>query len=117
MAAVPCAASATSVTLYGVVDEFKPFRQDGGKTTGLTRSDWAGHALVYGVKLNEDLAYFTLGWLTLIQGSSQGGRLFGRQSFVGLKSKTYGTVTAGRLQGLGYRFSGEFDPMMMAPVQ
>src|SRR5690606_8621893 len=47
--------------------------------------------------------------------SAQGGRLFGRQAYVGLRSKDYGTLVAGRLQGLGYEFSGNYDPMVFAP--
>ncbi|MDY0273427.1 MAG: porin [Advenella sp.] len=120
-AALPCAASATSVTLYGVLDvNFSHFSQEGSRSTGLNSGGLGGSRFgLRGVeKLNEDLdVIFTLeGGFDLNTGeSSQGKRLFGRQSFVGLKSKTYGTVTAGRLQGLGYRFSGEFDPMMIAP--
>lgn len=118
--AVPGAASATSVTIYGVVDaNYSHFRQDGAKVTGMQTGGLGGSRFGFrGTEsINDDLSViFTLeGGFDVTTGESmQGKRLFGRQSFVGLKSKSYGTLTIGRQQGLGYRF-GEFDAMMIAP--
>lgn len=118
---IPCIASAASVTLYGVVDvNISHIQQDDARVTGMNSGGLAGSRVgLRGVeKINDDLdVIFTLesGFDVNTGRSGQSGRLFGRQSFVGLKSKNYGTVTAGRLQGPGYRFGGEFDAMMMAP--
>src|SRR5580692_2132395 len=95
----------SSVTLYGIVDtgiEFvshanaagdKVFRMPG--ITGELPSRW-------GLKGSEDLgggysAVFALESGFNVRGGDlgQGGRLFGRQSFVGIKSP-YGTVSFGR---------------------
>lgn len=120
-AALPCAASATSVTLYGVADiNLSHFRQSGAHVTGLNSGGVGGSRFgLRGVeKINADLdVIFVLesGFDLGTGESGQGKRLFGRQAYVGAKSQDYGTLTLGRLQGIGYRFGGEFDPMMMAP--
>jgi predicted porin len=93
----------SSVTLYGLIDE------------GVTYvNNVAGHSVVemqssmsfgsrWGLKGTEDLgngmkAIFRLenGFDPSSGSLSQGGRLFGRQAFVGLSSDQYGTVTFGR---------------------
>ena len=117
----PGAATATTVTLYGVLDvHYSHMTQDGARVTSMQSGGLGGSRFgLRGVEnLTDDLSViFTLeGGFDATNGESgQSKRLFGRQSFVGLKSKTYGTLTMGRLQGLGYQFSGEYDPMMIAP--
>ncbi|SFU25920.1 porin [Paraburkholderia aspalathi] len=91
----------SSVTLYGIVDtgilinnNVKGLHQYAFSQA--TSSRW-------GMKGTEDLggglsAIFTLesGFSSGTGTLSQGGLLFGRKAFVGLSSKTWGTVTAGR---------------------
>ncbi len=110
-----CATAAhaqSSVTLYGIIDEGVQFNSNaknvvngvnvGGRqvtldsTNGINGSRW-------GMKGAEDLggglqAIFTLeSGVNLNTGAfAQGGTPFGRQAFVGLSSKQYGTVTLGR---------------------
>jgi predicted porin len=96
---------AQSVTLYGIVDtgvEYINHANAAGRSivrmpplTGEIPSRW-------GIKGNEPLgggyaAIFTLesGFTTGTGTSNQGGRLFGRQAWVGIDSP-YGTVTFGR---------------------
>jgi predicted porin len=93
----------SSVTLYGIVDEgFNINTNAGGKhlynlTSGVLQgSRW-------GMRGNEDLggglsAIFVLenGFDATSGKAGQGGLLFGRQSYVGLSSKQFGSVTLGR---------------------
>ena len=93
----------TSVTLYGVLDE------------GINYTNNVGHGHVYelasgfaqgsrwGLKGAEELggglkAIFQLenGFDVSSGRLNQGGRMFGRQAFVGLSSEPYGTLTFGR---------------------
>jgi predicted porin len=102
---VPVAHAQSSVTLYGVIDEAFQFvhnadsegnnlyRMQGGNLQG---SRW-------GLKGAEDLggglkAIFQLenGFDVNSGNLNQGGRLFGRQAFVGLSDQMYGTLTLGR---------------------
>jgi predicted porin len=101
----PLAQAQSSVTLYGVIDEAFQFvhnadangnnlyRLQGGNLQG---SRW-------GLKGAEDLGGGLKAIFQLESGfdvnngtSEQGGRLFGRQAFVGLTHQTYGTLTLGR---------------------
>ncbi|WP_207556880.1 porin [Paraburkholderia acidicola] len=91
----------SSVTLYGVADGGILFNNNvkGGQQfaqSSGTSSRWGvlgAEDLGGGLKAIFDLENgFTLG----TGGLSQGGLEFGRKAFVGLKSDTYGTVTAGR---------------------
>lgn len=119
--ALPCTVAAQSVTLYGVADvHISHFRNDDGSITSMGSGGLGGSR--FGMRGEEKLsdrldAIFVLeGGYNINTGTSaQGGRFFGRRAFVGLRSKDYGTIIAGRLQGLGYEFSGSYDPMMFAP--
>ncbi|WP_409018164.1 porin [Caballeronia sp. LZ035] len=96
----------SSVTLYGVIDEgidyvsnsggHSLWRMRDGTYDGVYGSRW-------GLKGSEDLggglsAIFKLeaGFSTENGQSRQGGRLFGRQAYVGVSDTRYGTVTLGR---------------------
>jgi len=101
----------SNVTLYGIID------------TGIeyvTHADASGNSVVrmpgvtgelpsrWGIRGNEDLggewsAVFTLesGFNTKAGTLNQGGRLFGRQAYVGFKGP-YGTVTFGRQYTMTY---------------
>ncbi len=93
----------TSVTIYGIIDTGLNYTSN---VDGLTRlqmasGDVQGSRL--GFKGTEDLgnglsAVFQLenGFNASTGTLGQGGRLFGRQAFVGLSSTTAGTVTLGR---------------------
>lgn len=100
-----------SVTLYGIADAGITYRSS--ERTGTTGA-YSGHSNVgatsgnlsgsrWGIKGKEDLgnglaAIFLLeDGFDLTNGTSgQGGRLFGRQSFVGLADQHYGSLTMGR---------------------
>ncbi|CAG9222069.1 MULTISPECIES: porin [Paraburkholderia] len=93
----------SSVTLYGLIDAGITYtnNQHGQKNVQATSGDVNGSR--WGVKGGEDLggglrAIFTLENGFNIQNGQlgQGGRMFGRQAFVGLSDNKYGTVTLGR---------------------
>ncbi|MGO4329767.1 porin [Cupriavidus sp. 2TAF22] len=111
----------SAVTLYGVADaglEFvnrqpgngdKVYRMQSGG--GLTGSRW-------GLRGVEDLGGGLKGIFVLESGFSiddgkTDGRLFGRQSYVGLETPG-GTVTLGRQQTPMYDFALRYDPMATA---
>ncbi|MCG1017721.1 MULTISPECIES: porin [Burkholderiaceae] len=93
----------SSVTLYGLIDAGITYTnsQDGRSNWQETSGSVNGSR--WGLRGAEDLggglkAIFTLenGFSIGNGGASQGGRLFGRQAFVGLASDQYGAVTLGR---------------------
>jgi predicted porin len=105
------AVAQSSVTLYGIIDtgiEYVSHANVAGNSlfrmpgvTGELPSRW-------GLRGNEDLgggysAVFTLesGFNVRAGDSGQGGRLFGRQAFVGIKSP-YGTLSFGRQYTMTY---------------
>lgn len=93
----------SSVTLYGVIDEGIDFTNNaGGHHVYETASGYAQGSR-WGLRGAEDLgggmkAVFQLeNGFDLNSGRlNQGGRMFGRQAYVGLSSDQYGTVTLGR---------------------
>ncbi len=129
LAAATCAlasgaANAQSVTLYGLIDtgiEYVSHANTNGNglaripsVTGTLPSRW-------GLRGVEDLgngmkAVFTLesGFNTDTGTSGQGGRLFGRQAWVGLASD-YGTVTLGRQYSMVFLSLAEAD--ILGPSQ
>jgi predicted porin len=97
----------SSVTLYGLIDEGLNFTNNAVTSAGsgqayrLQSGDVVGSR--WGMKGTEDLggglaAIFKLesGFNASTGASQQGGRLFGRQAYVGLASQNYGTLTLGR---------------------
>ncbi|MFM0349807.1 porin [Paraburkholderia sp. RL17-347-BIC-D] len=99
------AVHAQSMTLYGIVDtgvEYINHANAGGRSTLRMPALTGEMPSRWGIKGNEPLgggyaAIFTLesGFTTGTGTLSQGGRLFGRQAWVGIDSP-YGTVTFGR---------------------
>ncbi|KAB0633117.1 hypothetical protein WT67_16665 [Burkholderia stagnalis] len=101
-----------SVTLYGIIDEGLSYTNNIGKMDAngnVTRAhlfamqSGALQASRWGLKGNEDLggglsAIFQLenGFNASNGALGQGGRMFGRQAYVGLSSANAGTVTLGR---------------------
>ncbi|KFX28745.1 membrane protein [Ralstonia solanacearum] len=118
------AAGAQSVTLYGLVDtgiEYVSHANSSGNglvripsVTGTLPSRW-------GLRGAEDLgggvkAVFTLesGFNTDTGTAGQGGRLFGRQAWVGLAG-SYGTLTLGRQYSMSFLSLGDAD--LLGPSQ
>ncbi|PXW25714.1 porin [Paraburkholderia caballeronis] len=101
----------SSVTLYGVVDAGLTFNSNakGEKQYAMTSGNASGSR--WGFRGNEDLGgglstFFRLegGFSTTNGTIGQGGTLFGRGAYVGLASKTYGAVSAGRQATIQYDF-------------
>jgi general bacterial porin, GBP family len=97
-----CAAE-SSVTLYGIIDTGLAYNSNqGGKHAWKAQaSNLSGNR--WGFKGVEDLGGGLQAVFQLENGfdlnggaATQGGRLFGRQAFVGLSSKQYGALTLGR---------------------
>ncbi|GGY43486.1 porin [Pseudoduganella albidiflava] len=107
----------SEVKVYGVMDAglVKEYGTPNGSSTNLTGGVAYGSRL--GFKGKEDLggglsAIFTLeSGINIDTGTSgQGGRLFGRQAFVGLAGK-FGSLTAGRQYSPYYKALGDIaDP-------
>lgn len=114
LAAMPLAAAAQSVMLYGVIDtgvEFLNHVGTAGNTVVRQPSLAATVPSRWGLRGTEDLGNGLKGVFVLESGfapdsgvSNQGARLFGRQAFVGL-SGPWGQVGLGRdpAQGRGQR--------------
>jgi predicted porin len=107
----------TSVTLFGIVDTgFKYVHNSGGQSNQLMMASGSESGSRWGLRGVEDLggglsAIFQLenGFSSTSGTLGQGGRLFGRQAFVGFRSPTWGKLTLGR----------QYDPMidLVLPVQ
>lgn len=114
----------SSVTLYGVVDigiEYLTHVPSNGRSSNVARMS-AGNLSTsrWGLRGSEDLGQGVKAIFVLENGfdadtgaTNQGGRMFGRQAFVGLQNK-FGTFSAGRHQTVLYDFSGAYDPMGIA---
>lgn len=96
------ASAQTNVTVYGVVDAGVNRVDDGvNATTGIDSGLQSGSRL--GFRGSEDLGGGLSAIFTLESGfniddgrQGQGGRLFGRQAFVGLTNPSWGTLSLGR---------------------
>ncbi|MHA6889876.1 porin [Ralstonia pseudosolanacearum] len=118
------AAGAQSVTLYGLVDTGIEYVSHAGSSgNGLVRMPSVTGTLPsrWGLRGAEDLgggtqAVFTLesGFNTDTGTSGQGGRLFGRQAWVGLSGR-YGTLTLGRQYSMAFLSLGDAD--ILGPSQ
>ncbi|MGF6919449.1 porin [Paraburkholderia sp. 40] len=102
------ASAQSSVTLYGLISTAIAYanNQKGGSSWFVANGPMQPPR--FGLKGTEDLggglhAIFTLeSGFSITNGSlSQGGRMFGRQAFVGLSSDRIGTITVGRQYDLG----------------
>lgn len=101
--AATAAQAQSNVTLYGVLDGGLAYVSNTGGSKNFTTADGLQSGNRWGLKGSEDLgnglsAVFTLeNGFNLMSGSlGQGSREFGRQAWVGLSSKSFGTVTIGR---------------------
>ena len=101
-AATPAFAQ-SSVTLYGLIDEGIDYTNNVGGHAVYEMTSGYAQGSRWGLKGTEDLgggnsAVFQIesGFNTGSGALAQGGRLFGRQAFVGLANERYGTLTLGR---------------------
>ncbi|MFM0089293.1 porin [Paraburkholderia sediminicola] len=96
----------SSVTLYGIIDagvNYVSNLKSGNGGHAFSLVDGPPQASRWGIKGAEDLgggmkAIFTLeNGFSIANGTlSQGGRMFGRQAYVGVTGDNWGTLTAGR---------------------
>ncbi|MGE8165543.1 porin [Paraburkholderia sp. NPDC080076] len=93
----------TSVTLYGVLDEGINYTNNVGRGHVYELASGYAQGSRWGLKGAEELggglkAIFQLenGFDVSSGRLNQGGRMFGRQAFVGLSAERYGTLTFGR---------------------
>ncbi|MBB3014074.1 porin [Cupriavidus alkaliphilus] len=131
----------SNVTLYGVVDTAVEYvnhmasaaptvnnatgtitRQTGGNRFALVNSGGLSGSR-WGLRGTEALGNGLSAIFTLESGfgaddgkSSQGGRLFGRQAFVGLQSDRFGAVTFGRQYTSMFDAFASFAPLSYAPL-
>ncbi|HTH62631.1 MAG TPA: porin [Paraburkholderia sp.] len=115
-AATPVLAHAqSSVTLYGIIDTGIDYVSNAGGHSLYAMSSGYNSGSRFGFRGSEDLgsglsAIFLLenGFDDTTGKASQGGLLFGRQAYVGLSSRTLGTVTMGRQYDLVVDEIGRF---------
>jgi predicted porin len=93
----------SSITLYGVLDEGINYTSNANDKSAYQLESGYAQGSRWGLKGSEDLgsglkAIFDLenGFDVNSGALGQGGRMFGRQAFVGLTAANYGTVTLGR---------------------
>lgn len=114
----------SSVTLYGLIDAGVAYsnNQKGGSAFQAVSGKHSGSR--WGIKGAEDLGGGTKAIFQLENGFSvmngtmnQGGRLFGRQAYVGLSNDTFGTVTFGRqYDSLNDELCQIFAPCFFTPA-
>ncbi|WP_269505934.1 porin [Burkholderia sp. IMCC1007] len=97
------AAAQSSVTLYGLISEGLTWANNEGGAHSYRLLSGSNQNNRIGFKINEDLGGGTQAIAQLENGFDinngrfgQGGRMFGRQAFVGLSDARFGTLTAGR---------------------
>lgn len=102
LAFVPAARAQSAVTLYGIVDAGVGYVSNIGGKQQYLQSTSVMQADRLGFRGTENLgggtsAIFVLenGFSTSTGALGQGGKLFGRQAYVGLKDNRYGTLTMG----------------------
>jgi predicted porin len=100
---VSSAHAQSSVTLYGELDEALVYYNNVGKASLLELQGADLTANQWGLKGTEDLGGGSAAIFNLENGFnlntgklSQGGREFGKNAYVGLRNKSFGTVTLGR---------------------
>jgi predicted porin len=111
----------SSVTLYGILDSGVEYvshaaKQGSGNLFRLNTGNRINSR--WGLTGKEDLGGGLRSIFTLESGIAmnngtlqQGGRLFGRQAFVGIESDRYGSVMAGRQMTPMYRYFLALDPL------
>jgi len=118
------AQSTDQVTLYGLVDiSLVSAKGDPAKKTGLMDGTIYGPGSRWGLRIREDLgsglsagAVLESGFSAITGQSFQGGRLFGRQSFLWLKSDQVGELRMGRQYMFHDETQAAFNPTGGATV-
>jgi predicted porin len=118
------ASAADSVTLYGILDnsvQYVNHGPGGSSRTSMSSGGWNGSR--WGMRGSEDLGNGTKAIFALESGidvnngqTLQGGRLFGRQSWVGLSDKTLGQLTMGRHNTLMLDWMSKYTPFDNATI-
>lgn len=116
--AISQAQTSSNVQLYGIVDAGLQYISNGPgghSMTGVSSGNLNGSR--WGLKGTEDLggglkAVFVLeSGISLTDGNTlQGGRLFGRQAYVGLSSKDWGQLSFGRHNTLMIDWMSKYSP-------
>jgi len=115
------ASAQSGVTIYGVADVYTEYVKSGANHAarledgGLYQSRW-------GLRGKEELGHGLSAVFTLETGLAldtgnvqQGGRLFGRQAWVGLSSTTWGALTFGRQNTPIYYIEGQSSAFGFSP--
>ncbi|WP_396331115.1 porin [Burkholderia anthina] len=97
------ACAQSSVTLYGLISEGLMYTNNAGGKKQVQMASGIQQGSRFGLKGSEDLGGGTMAIFTLENGFSitngtlgQGGRMFGRQAFVGMTNDRFGKLTFGR---------------------
>ncbi|WP_438391888.1 porin [Caballeronia sp. DA-9] len=115
---IPAAHAQSSATMYGIISEGIAYinNQGGGSTVAMLSG--VNQNSRFGFRIREDLGSDLAAVATLENGFSittgafgQNGRMFGRQALVGLSSKTYGTLTAGRQYDMLWDYLDRIEPL------
>lgn len=119
-AAAPTMAQ-SSVTLYGLVSEGLTWVNNEGGAHNYKLLSGSQQNNRLGFKITEDLGGGTRALAQLENGFDstngklgQGGRMFGRQAFVGLSNTSFGTITAGRQYDMFWDYIAAFSPSVVA---
>lgn len=128
MIAAPLAFAQSSITLYGVADvgieyvTHVPNASGGGASNAVRMQSGNLGGSHFGFRGTEDLGGGLHAIFVLESGYSinngtltQGGRLFGRQAFVGLSDDTWGTVTVGRHKNFLFEYGIAYDALTYDP--
>ncbi|NML31222.1 porin [Paraburkholderia antibiotica] len=101
--AAPCAFAQSSVTLYGLIDQGIVYTNNAGGSPAWEMASGYAQGNRWGMRGTEDLGGGTRLVFQLENGFElnsgrlfQGGRLFGREAYVGLSNERFGTFTLGR---------------------
>lgn len=112
----------SSVTLYGIISNGLGYVSNQGGHSNWTMISGANQNNRLGFKVTEDLGGGLSAVGILENGFDsnsgklgQGGRMFGRQAFVGLSSRTYGTITFGRQYDVLWDYLDRIEPQAMGP--
>ncbi|PXW28651.1 porin [Paraburkholderia caballeronis] len=112
----------SSVTLYGIISTGIGYVNNEGGKSAVQMFSGANQNNRWGLKIREDLGGGLAALAQLENGFSstngtlgQGGRMFGRQAFVGLGSNRYGTMTFGRQYDMMWDYLDRYEPQAFGP--
>lgn len=124
MAGFQTAHAQSSVTIYGIIDAGITYTNNSGGSSRYQAQSGTVAGNRWGLRGTEDLgggahAIFVLesGFNVFDGTSSQGGREFGRQAYVGLGSDRLGTLTLGRQYDFAVDFVQAYTTLSGAGVQ